>query len=98
VWRRGEGSPSRCSRPWIEAYAQQALLWEAAGRLRERVFARLLERDLAFFEGRGGVAAGDLAHRTADEADDVADAVFSVLNVRLNSSLVFVVLLPIDSL
>jgi putative ABC transport system ATP-binding protein len=44
------------------------------------------------------VAAGDLAHRTADEADDVADAVFSVLNVRLNSSLVFVVLLPIDSL
>uniref|UniRef100_K3YCF6 ABC transporter domain-containing protein n=1 Tax=Setaria italica TaxID=4555 RepID=K3YCF6_SETIT len=67
------------------AYAQQALLWEAAlraaGRLRERAFARLLERDLAFFEGRGGVAAGDLAHRIADEADDVADAVFSVLNV-----------------
>jgi len=68
------------------AYAQQALLWEAAlraaGRLRERAFERLLERDLAFFEGRGGVAAGDVAHRIADEVDDVADAVFSVLNVR----------------
>nr|CAB3486989.1 unnamed protein product [Digitaria exilis] len=67
------------------AYAQQALLWEAAlraaGRLRERAFERLLERDLAFFEGRGGVAAGDVAHRIVDEADDVADAVFSVLNV-----------------
>jgi hypothetical protein len=68
------------------AYAQQALLWEAAlraaGRLRERAFELLLERDLAFFEGREGVAAGDVAHRIADEADDVADAVFSVLNVR----------------
>ena len=69
------------------AYAQQAFLWEAAlraaGRLRERAFERLLERDLAFFEGRGGVATGDIAHRITDEADDVADAVFSVLNVRL---------------
>ncbi|KAF8667369.1 hypothetical protein HU200_053048 [Digitaria exilis] len=68
------------------AYAQQALLWEAAlraaGRLRERAFERLLERDLAFFEGRGGVPAGDVAHRIVDEADDVADAVFSVLNVK----------------
>ncbi|XP_062183950.1 ABC transporter B family member 29, chloroplastic isoform X3 [Phragmites australis] len=67
------------------AYAQQALLWEAAlragGRLRERAFERLLARDLAFFEGRGGVAAGDVAHRITDEADDVADAVYSVLNV-----------------
>jgi putative ABC transport system ATP-binding protein len=67
-------------------YAQQALLWEAAlqatGRLRGRAFERLLERDLAFFEGRGGVAAGDIAHRIADESDDVADAVYSVLNVR----------------
>lgn len=68
------------------AYAQQALLWEAAlraaGRLRERAFERLMERDLAFFEGRGGVAAGDVAHRITDEEDDVADAVYSVLNVR----------------
>lgn len=67
-------------------YAQQAFLWEAAlqaaGRLRERAFERLLERDLEFFEGRGGVAAGDIAHRITDEADDVADALFSVLNVR----------------
>ncbi|XP_008669448.1 ABC transporter B family member 29, chloroplastic isoform X3 [Zea mays] len=66
-------------------YAQQAFLWEAAlqaaGRLRERAFERLLERDLEFFEGRGGVAAGDIAHRITDEADDVADALFSVLNV-----------------
>ncbi|GJN27698.1 hypothetical protein PR202_gb15740 [Eleusine coracana subsp. coracana] len=66
-------------------YAQQALLWEAAlraaGRLRERAFERLLKRDLAFFEDRGGVAAGDVAHRIVDEADDVADAMYSVLNV-----------------
>ncbi|CAL5027622.1 unnamed protein product [Urochloa decumbens] len=73
------------------AYAQQALLWEAAlraaARLRERAFGRLLERDLAFFEGRGGAAAGDVAHRIADEADDVADAVFSVLNTIVPTSL-----------
>ncbi|RLM65037.1 hypothetical protein C2845_PM16G06990 [Panicum miliaceum] len=73
------------------ASAQQALLWEAAlraaGRLRERAFERLLERDLAFFEGREGVAAGDVAHRIADEADDVADAVFSVLNTIVPTSL-----------
>ncbi|CAD6263827.1 unnamed protein product [Miscanthus lutarioriparius] len=72
-------------------YAQQAFLWEAAlraaGRLRERAFERLLERDLAFFEGRGGVAAGDIAHRITDEADDVADAVFSVLNTTVPTSL-----------
>ncbi|WVZ85550.1 hypothetical protein U9M48_032465 [Paspalum notatum var. saurae] len=73
------------------AYAQQALLWEAAlravGRLRERAFERLLERDLAFFEGRGGVPAGDVAHRITDEADDVTDAVFSVLNTIVPTSL-----------
>ncbi|XP_062183948.1 ABC transporter B family member 29, chloroplastic isoform X1 [Phragmites australis] len=73
------------------AYAQQALLWEAAlragGRLRERAFERLLARDLAFFEGRGGVAAGDVAHRITDEADDVADAVYSVLNTIVPTSL-----------
>ncbi|KAJ1270891.1 hypothetical protein BS78_06G085400 [Paspalum vaginatum] len=73
------------------AYAQQALLWEAAlravGRLRERAFERLLERDLAFFEGRGGVAPGDVAHRITDEADDVTDAVFSVLNTIVPTSL-----------
>lgn len=72
-------------------YAQQAFLWEAAlqaaGRLRERAFERLLERDLEFFEGRGGVAAGDIAHRITDEADDVADALFSVLNTIVPTSL-----------
>uniref|UniRef100_A0A453BXY5 ABC transporter domain-containing protein n=1 Tax=Aegilops tauschii subsp. strangulata TaxID=200361 RepID=A0A453BXY5_AEGTS len=66
------------------AYVQQALLWEAAlravWRLRERAFERLLARDLAFFDGREGMAAGDIAHRITDEADDVADAVYSVLN------------------
>ncbi|TVU01753.1 hypothetical protein EJB05_52747, partial [Eragrostis curvula] len=76
------------------AYAQQALLWEAAlraaARLRERAFERLLERDLAFFEGRGGVAAGDIAHRITDEADDVADAVYSVLNTIVPTSLQFI--------
>ncbi|OEL38165.1 ABC transporter B family member 29, chloroplastic [Dichanthelium oligosanthes] len=75
----------------VAAYAQQALLWEAAlraaGRLRERAFERLLERDLAFFEGREGVAAGDVAHRITDEADDVADAVFSMLNTIVPTSL-----------
>jgi putative ABC transport system ATP-binding protein len=68
------------------SYVQQALLWEAAlravGRLRERAFERLLARDLAFFDGRAGMAAGDIAHRITDEADDVSDAVYSVLNVR----------------
>ncbi|KAM0861271.1 hypothetical protein ACQ4PT_046008 [Festuca glaucescens] len=73
------------------AYVQQALLWEAAlravGRLRERAFERLLARDLAFFDGRAGMAAGDIAHRITDEADDVADAVYSVLNTIVPTSL-----------
>uniref|UniRef100_A0A0D9W4P1 ABC transporter domain-containing protein n=1 Tax=Leersia perrieri TaxID=77586 RepID=A0A0D9W4P1_9ORYZ len=73
------------------AYAQQALLWEAAlraaGRLRERAFEGVLARDLAFFEGRGGLSAGDIAHRINDEADDVADAVYSVLNTIVPTSL-----------
>ncbi|KAK1682984.1 hypothetical protein QYE76_043832 [Lolium multiflorum] len=73
------------------SYVQQALLWEAAlravGRLRERAFERLLARDLAFFDGRAGMAAGDIAHRITDEADDVADAVYSVLNTIVPTSL-----------
>ncbi|KAF7009113.1 hypothetical protein CFC21_023711 [Triticum aestivum] len=73
------------------AYVQQALLWEAAlravWRLRERAFERLLARDLAFFDGREGIAAGDIAHRITDEADDVADAVYSVLNTIVPTSL-----------
>ncbi|KAM3367334.1 hypothetical protein ACQJBY_016128 [Aegilops geniculata] len=73
------------------AYVQQALLWEAAlravWRLRERAFERLLSRDLAFFDGREGMAAGDIAHRITDEADDVADAVYSVLNTIVPTSL-----------
>uniref|UniRef100_A0A453BXZ1 ABC transporter domain-containing protein n=1 Tax=Aegilops tauschii subsp. strangulata TaxID=200361 RepID=A0A453BXZ1_AEGTS len=73
------------------AYVQQALLWEAAlravWRLRERAFERLLARDLAFFDGREGMAAGDIAHRITDEADDVADAVYSVLNTIVPTSL-----------
>uniref|UniRef100_I1PL25 ABC transporter domain-containing protein n=1 Tax=Oryza glaberrima TaxID=4538 RepID=I1PL25_ORYGL len=73
------------------AYVQQALLWEAAlraaGRLRERAFEGVLARDLAFFEGSGGLSAGDIAHRITDEADDVADAVYSVLNTIVPTSL-----------
>ncbi|XP_051217225.1 ABC transporter B family member 29, chloroplastic [Lolium perenne] len=73
------------------SYVQQALLWEAAlravARLRERAFERLLARDLAFFDGRAGMAAGDIAHRITDEADDVADAVYSVLNTIVPTSL-----------
>ncbi|KAE8774727.1 ABC transporter B family member 29, chloroplastic [Hordeum vulgare] len=73
------------------AYVQQALLWEAAlravARLRGRAFERLLARDLAFFDGREGMAPGDIAHRITDEADDVADAVYSVLNTIVPTSL-----------
>ncbi|KAL6885903.1 hypothetical protein ACP4OV_010164 [Aristida adscensionis] len=73
------------------AYAQQTFLWEAAlraaARLRERAFERLLARDLAFFERREGLAAGDVAHRITDEADDVADALYSVLNTIVPTSL-----------
>uniref|UniRef100_A0A0E0KQB7 ABC transporter domain-containing protein n=1 Tax=Oryza punctata TaxID=4537 RepID=A0A0E0KQB7_ORYPU len=73
------------------AYVQQALLWEAAlraaARLRERAFEGVLARDLAFFDGRGGLSAGDIAHRITDEADDVADAVYSVLNIIVPTSL-----------
>ncbi|KAG8064392.1 hypothetical protein GUJ93_ZPchr0004g38686 [Zizania palustris] len=73
------------------AYVQQALLWEAAlraaRRLRERAFEGVLARDLAFFEGRGGLSSGDIAHRITDEVDDIADAVYSILNTIVPTSL-----------
>ncbi|XP_068656810.1 ABC transporter B family member 29, chloroplastic isoform X2 [Aristolochia californica] len=66
------------------SYLQQAFLWEAAlnsaYRIRVDVFRRVLERDLSFFEGTGGVAVGDIAYRITAEASDVADTVYAVLN------------------
>ncbi|XP_057960823.1 ABC transporter B family member 29, chloroplastic isoform X2 [Malania oleifera] len=65
-------------------YWQQAFLWDAALNLvyeiRLYVFRRVMQRDLAFFEGGGGVSAGDIAYRITAEASDVANAVYSLLN------------------
>ncbi|MQM03043.1 hypothetical protein Taro_035821, partial [Colocasia esculenta] len=72
-------------------YLQQAFLWEAALRaaynIRVDVFAGVLHRDLGFFEGRGGVPTGDVAHRITAEADDVADTVFALLNTSVPNAL-----------
>ncbi|KAG9440263.1 hypothetical protein H6P81_020428 [Aristolochia fimbriata] len=73
------------------SYLQQAFLWEAAlnsaYRIRVYVFRKVLERDLGFFEGTGGVAAGDIAYRVTAEASDVADTVYAVLSTIVPSTL-----------
>lgn len=69
----------------VACYWQQAFLWEAALRvgygIRVRVFKKVLERDLGFFEGREGVSSGDIAYRITAEASDIADTVYALLNV-----------------
>lgn len=69
----------------VGIYWQQAFLWDATlnavYRIRLDVFQKVLERDMGFFEGRGGVSAGDIAYRITAEASDVADTVYSLLNV-----------------
>uniref|UniRef100_A0A0D3FVN0 ABC transporter domain-containing protein n=1 Tax=Oryza barthii TaxID=65489 RepID=A0A0D3FVN0_9ORYZ len=75
-----------CAAAAVYCLSRAAAL-RAAGRLRERAFEGVLARDLAFFEGSGGLSAGDIAHRITDEADDVADAVYSVLNTIVPTSL-----------
>lgn len=66
-------------------YLQQAFLWEAAlgaaCGIRVHVFGKVLERDLGFFDGGGGLSSGDVAYRITAEASDVADTVYAVLNV-----------------
>ncbi|XP_070007179.1 ABC transporter B family member 29, chloroplastic isoform X3 [Nicotiana sylvestris] len=75
----------------IGNYLQQAFLWEAAlncvYKMRISVFHKVLQRDLGFFEGGGGIAAGDVAYRITAEASDVADTVYSLLNTIVPSSL-----------
>lgn len=69
----------------VATYLQQTFLWEASlvgvHELRVDVFEKVLQRDLAFFEGGSGVLAGDIACRITAEANDVADTVYALLNV-----------------
>lgn len=69
----------------ISNYLQQAFLWTAAlssaCKIRVFVFRKVLQRELGFFEGEGAVASGDVAYRITAEASDVADTVYSLLNV-----------------
>ncbi|XP_031247214.1 ABC transporter B family member 29, chloroplastic-like [Pistacia vera] len=75
----------------VATYWQQAFLWEAAlsgvHDLRVNVFEKVLQRDLAFFEGGSGVLAGDIACRITSEANDVADAIYALLNTIVPSAL-----------
>lgn len=70
----------------VAQFWQQALLWEASLRitykLRAYVYERVLQRDMDYFEGEGGAAAGDIAFRLTAEADDTGDTVHSLLHVR----------------
>ncbi|KAJ0976717.1 hypothetical protein J5N97_012191 [Dioscorea zingiberensis] len=72
-------------------YLQQAFLWEAAlgsaYRIRVHVFDRVLEQDMAFFEGNGGVPTGDVANRITAEASDVGDTVYALLNSTVPNTL-----------
>lgn len=76
-----------CLVRFIANYLQEAFLWDAAMsslyKVRVYVFKRVLQRDLGFFEGRDGVCSGDIAYRITAEANDVADTVYAVLNVRI---------------
>lgn len=75
----------------VAGYWQQALLWEAAlgavYGVRVHVFGKVLERDLGFWEGGGGVSAGDVAYRIAAEGSDVADTIYALLNTTVPSIL-----------
>ncbi|CAL9026406.1 unnamed protein product [Prunus brigantina] len=75
----------------VAVYWQQAFLWDAAlnavYRVRAAVFEKVLERDLEFFEGYGGVLSGDIAYRITAEASDIADTVFALLNTTVPSAL-----------
>ncbi|XP_052172426.1 ABC transporter B family member 29, chloroplastic [Diospyros lotus] len=75
----------------LASYWQQALLWHAALKavceIRVCVFERVLQRDLGFFEGGGGVSAGDVAYRITAEASDVGDTVYALLNTTVPSIL-----------
>lgn len=72
----------------VGCYLQQAFLWDAAlgavCELRVRVFEKVLERDLGFFEGGGGVSAGDIAYRITAEASNVANTIYALLNVSFS--------------
>lgn len=74
----------------IARYLQQAFLWEAAlncvYNIRSFVYQRVLQRDLGFFESANGVSAGDIAYRITAEASDLADTLYSMLNVSFPSS------------
>ncbi|KAL6988439.1 hypothetical protein U1Q18_014189 [Sarracenia purpurea var. burkii] len=75
----------------VASYWQQAFLWDAAlkavYKIRVYAFERVLQRDLGFFEGGGGVSAGDIAYRITSEASDVADTVYALLNTIVPSIL-----------
>ncbi|GFQ06120.1 ABC transporter b family member 29 chloroplastic [Phtheirospermum japonicum] len=64
---------------------REVFLWEAAlscvYEIRVYVFNRVLQRDLSFFESQRGILPGDVAYRITAEAEDVADTVYSLLNV-----------------
>ncbi|XP_010245202.1 PREDICTED: ABC transporter B family member 29, chloroplastic [Nelumbo nucifera] len=75
----------------VANYWQQAFLWDAAlnsaYKIRVYVFEKVLQRDLGFFEGSGGVSAGDVSHRITAEASDVADTVYALLSTVIPSTL-----------
>ncbi|KAH9738166.1 ABC transporter B family member 29 [Citrus sinensis] len=75
----------------VATYWQQAFLWDAAlgavYDVRVTVFEKVLQRELSFFEGVSGVSSGDIAFRITAEANDVADAVYALLNTIVPSVL-----------
>jgi putative ABC transport system ATP-binding protein len=70
----------------VAQFWQQALLWEAAlnitYKLRGFVYQHVMNRDMEYFEGEGGAAAGDIAYRLTAEAEDTGDTVHALLHVR----------------
>ncbi|CAK9193941.1 unnamed protein product [Sphagnum troendelagicum] len=75
----------------VAQFWQQALLWEAAlnitYKLRGFVYQHVLNRDMEYFEGEGGAAAGDIAYRLTAEAEDTGDTVHALLHTLVPSFL-----------
>lgn len=53
------------------------------------MFDRVLQRELAFFEGNDAVSSGDIAYRITAEASDLAATLYALLNTIVPSSLQF---------
>ncbi|KAH7298549.1 hypothetical protein KP509_25G048800 [Ceratopteris richardii] len=80
----------------VTTFLQQSLLWEVSLKatydIRCHVFGCVVQNDIAYFEGGGGAASGDLAFRITSEAEDTGDSIYSLLQTLIPSALQLLVM------